>query len=142
MMSLLEIYLHFNGNCREAFDFYSRVLGGKIEFMQTYGEAPGGENMPADGKGRIMHILMNVDGTKIMGSDAPAGHVGTIGSNFSITVNARSEGDAERFFNGLAEGGNVTMPLAETFWSKKFGMLTDKFGVQWMVNYAEVKETA
>lgn len=141
-MAQLEIYLHFNGNCREAFDYYSRVLGGKIEFMQTFGEGPGTEHLPAEAKDQIMHILMNVNGTKIMGSDAPGEYAVTFGNNFSITINPNSEAEAERLFNGLSDGGVVKMPLQETFWAKKFGMCTDKFGVNWMISYAEVKEPA
>jgi PhnB protein len=140
-MAKPQIYLMFNGNCREAFDFYSRALGGKIEFMQTFGEAPGSEQHQA-AKDQIMHVSMDVDGEKLMGSDAPGEFAVTIGNNFSISLNPSSEADAERVFNAISEGGKVTMPLGETFWAKKFGMCTDKFGVNWMVSYAEVKEPA
>jgi PhnB protein len=141
-MARPSIYLHFNGNCREAFDYYSRALNGKIEFIQTFGEAPSdGQDMSAF-KDQIMHVSMDVEGAKIMGSDAPGPYAVTVGSNFSIALNPNSEAEAERQFNALAEGGQIKMPLAETFWAKKFGMLTDKFGVNWMVSYAEVKEPA
>jgi PhnB protein len=141
-MAQPQLYLLFNGNCREAFDFYSRTLGGKIEFMQTFGEAPGHEEVPANLKDQVMHISMDVDGAKIMGSDAPGEHAVTIGNNFSIAINPNSEADADRVFTALSEGGQVTMPLSETFWAKKFGMLIDRFGVNWMISYAEVKEPA
>lgn len=140
-MAKPQLYLMFNGNCREAFDFYSRVLNGKIEFMQTFGEAPGHEEFEAT-KNQIMYISMDVDGEKIMGSDAPGEHAVTIGNNFSISINPDSEGDADRLFSALSDGGQVTMPLTETFWAKKFGMCTDKFGVNWMISYSEVKEPA
>jgi PhnB protein len=140
-MAKPQLYLLFNGNCRQAFDFYSRVLNGKIEFIQTFGETPGQE-IDASLKDQIMHISMDVDGVKIMGSDAPGEHAVKIGNNFSITVNPDSEADADRLFNALSEAGQVTMPLAETFWAKKFGMCTDKFDVNWMISYSEVKEPA
>ena len=140
-MAQPQLYLLFNGNCREAFDFYSRTLGGKIEFMQTFGETPGQET-PAAIKDQIMHISMDVDGAKIMGSDAPGEHAVTVGNNFSISVEANSEAGVDKLYNALAEGGTMTMPPSETFWSKRFGMCTDRFGVNWMVSHAEVKEPA
>jgi PhnB protein len=144
-MAQPQLYLLFNGNCRQAFDHYSRVLNGKIEFMQTFGEAQGsagagaGSESAGAASDQIMHISMDVNGTKIMGSDAPGEHAVTIGSNFSISVDADTEEGVDKLYNALAEGGQVTMPLSETFWSKRFGMCTDKFGVNWMVSYAEVK---
>jgi PhnB protein len=140
-MAQPQLYLLFNGNCREAFDFYSRTLGGKIEFMQTFGETPGGDGggAPSD---QIMHISMDVNGAKIMGSDAPGEHAVTIGNNFSISVEADTEAGVDKLYNALAEGGQATMPPSETFWSKRFGMCTDKYGVNWMVSYAEVKQPA
>jgi PhnB protein len=140
-MAQPTIYLMFNGNCREAFDFYARALKGKIEFSQTFGEAPPGHSTE-DTKDMIMHISMDVDGGKIFGSDAPGEHAVTVGNNFSIALNPTNSEEAERVFNAISEGGQVTMPLMETFWAKKFGMCTDKFGVNWMVSYAEVKEPA
>lgn len=131
----------FNGNCREAFDFYARVLGGTIEFSQTFGEAPPGHSTE-ETRDLIMHISMDIDGTKLFGSDAPAEHAVTFGNNFSIALNPDSEADSDRLFNAISDGGQVTMPLMETFWAKKFGMCTDKFGVNWMISYAEVKEPA
>jgi PhnB protein len=141
-MAKPQLYLNFNGNCREAFDFYSRVLGGKIEFMQTFGEAHGEHSEMSDAKDQIMHISMDVDGVKLMGSDAPGQYAVTFGNNFSITLNPESEAETDRLFAQLSEGGNVTMPCMETFWAKKFGMCTDKFGVHWMVSYSDVKEPA
>lgn len=131
----------FNGQCREAFDFYARVLGGKIEFSQTFGEAPPGHSND-DTKDMIMHISMDINGTKLFGSDAPGEHAVTVGNNFSIALNPESEADSDRLFNAISEGGQITMPLMETFWAKKFGMCVDKFGVNWMISYAEIKEPA
>ena len=138
-MAQPQIYLLFNGNCEAAFNHYARVLGGKIEMMMRFGESP--EQGDPSQKDLIMHTTMDVNGAKIMGSDAGS-HPVTVGNNFSISINPDTEADADRIFNALAEGGQVTMPMSETFWAKKFGMCTDKFGINWMISYSEVKEPA
>jgi PhnB protein len=127
-------HLNFNGNCAEAFKFYEQVLGGKILFSMTWGEMPGAaEHFPPETHSRIMHINFKVGDQTIMGADSPPDkYQAPKGMNVSIHVKDKSE--AERIFKALSEGGNVTMPFAETFWSAGFGMCVDRFGVPWMVN--------
>jgi len=128
-------YLFFGGDCAEAFRHYERVLGGKIIFSMTYREAPSQEGCPAGFEDKIMHTSMEYGGATLMGSDAPPPHgdpAQFVPIAVSVTVDAPEE--ADRIFSGLSEGGKVTMAMAETFWARRFGMATDRFGIQWMVN--------
>jgi PhnB protein len=127
-------YLNFNGNCREAFDHYARVLGGKIEFVQTFGESPMASETPPDKKNHVMHESLRIGDTWIMGSDAPTEQFQPA-QGTQIAIHADDAAQADRIFAGLAEGGQVIMPIAETFWAERFGMLVDKFGIPWMVNF-------
>lgn len=136
----VNIYLTFAGNCREAFEFYQSVFGGEFPYVGTFGEMPAQEGtppIPDEMKDQIMHISLPIsDETTLMGSDAGGEWAPNlkVGNNFSISVNTGNTDEAERIFNGLAEGGTITMPLEKTFWEAYFGMLTDKFGINWMVN--------
>ncbi|MGA9212405.1 VOC family protein [Kaistella sp.] len=139
-MATVNVYLTFDGECEEAFKFYQSVFGGEIPFMGRFGEMPPQEGMPPisdDVKNRIMHVSLPISAeTMLMGSDSmPGMHTITKGNNFSLSVNANSHEEAEDLFNKLSVGGTVTMPLADTFWGAYFGMWTDKFGINWMVNY-------
>lgn len=139
-MATANIYLTFDGECEAAFKFYQSVLGGEIPMWNRFGEMPPQEGMPPlteEHKNRIMHVTLPFSTeTVLMGSDSMPGiHKITKGNNFSISLNAQSRAEAEKLFNGLSEGGNVTMPLQDTFWGAYFGMWEDKFGIQWMVNY-------
>lgn len=139
-MATVNIYLTFNGNCKEAFDFYQSVLGGAFPYVGKFGDMPPSEEqpMPEEDKDKIMHISLPVSKeTMLMGSDSGSEWGANLkqGNNFSISLNVDSREEAERLFNGLSEGGQVTMPLADTFWGAYFGMWTDKFGINWMVNY-------
>jgi len=126
-------YVTFNGKCREAFDFYAKVLGGNITFSMTWGEMPGADQFPKETHNLIMHATLTVGDHILMGADAPPGRYHEPkGTNVSIQVKDRAEG--ERIFKALAEGGNVTMPFEKTFWSSGFGMCVDRFGIPWMVN--------
>ena len=127
-------YLNFNGNCREAFDLYARVLGGKIEFVQTFGESPMAAETPPDKKDHVMHESLRIGETWIMGSDAPTDQFQPA-QGTQISIHADDAAQADRIFAGLAEGGQVIMPIGETFWAERFGMLVDKFGIPWMVNF-------
>lgn len=129
----LTTYLTFNGNCAEAFKFYEKALGGKIEVMQTHGETPMADEVPPDWKDAIMHARLLVGDAVLMGSDMPPGKQEEH-SGFSISAHLDTAAEADRVFAALSEGGRVNMPLTETFWAARFGMLTDKFGVDWMVN--------
>lgn len=130
----IETYLLFHGDCREAFDFYQSVLGGTIETMMCYGEAPGDPHVPGEWKDKIMHARLAVNGQALMGSDAPPGRQEAPGS-FNVSVSIETIEEAERIYAGLSAGAQrITMPLGETFWAKRFGMFTDRFGIPWMVN--------
>ncbi len=127
-------YLTFNGQCEAAFKFYEQVLGGKIAFQMTWAEMPGAtEQFPVEMLKRIMHMHLSLGDQAIMGADSPPDqYQKPAGLNVSIHVKDPSE--AERIFNGLAEGGTMTMPFQKTFWSQGFGMCVDQFGIPWMVN--------
>ena len=139
-MAQVNIYLTFDGNCEEAFNFYKSVLGGEFPMMGRFGDMPPEDGMPPladEHKNRIMHVSLPVSKeTILMGSDTmPGMHEFVQGNNFSISVNAENREEADRIFKGLSEGGKVTMPMQDTFWGAYFGMWTDKFGINWMVNY-------
>jgi PhnB protein len=123
----------FSGRCEEAFKFYEKHLGGKILAMMKYGGSPGEKGIPAEWHDKIMHARMTVNNSVIMASDAPPGHQAPA-QGFSMSVNLDNPAEADRIFAALAEKGQVKMPIAETFWAQRFGMLTDQFGIPWMVN--------
>ena len=129
-------YLHFNGNCRTAFDYYVKHLGAKRTMSMTYADAPpqpsqGGCKPEAGDK--IMHARVELGGGVLMGSDCPPGHFREL-AGFSVSLNTRDPQEAERAYQALAVDGEVRMPLAETFWAHRFGMVKDQFGVPWMIN--------
>lgn len=129
----LNPYIHFNGQCEAAFQLYQRCLGGKIEAMMTYAGTPAEEHVSPDWRNKIMHACLVADNTVLMGSDARADHYKPP-SGFSVSVQIKDSTEAERIFNALAENGKVHMPIQPTFWAARFGMLTDQFGIPWMVN--------
>jgi PhnB protein len=128
----LHPYLSFNGECEAAFKFYERCLGGKIEMIQTWGESPMADQIPPDMQDKIIHVTLNVGDMVLMGADAPQSYEKPQG--FSVSLVFDNPAEAERIFNALAENGTVQMPIQETFWSPKFGMLIDRFGTPWMIN--------
>lgn len=139
-MTTVNPYLQFNGNTEEAFNFYKSVFGGEFTAIQRYGEMPPCPEMgelPAAARERIMHVALPIGEKSIlMGSDAleSMGQNFTTGDNFSVCISAESRAEADKVFGALAADGKVTMPLADAFWGAYFGMLTDHFGIQWMVN--------
>jgi PhnB protein len=126
-------YLIFNGNCEEAFKFYEKLLGGKITGLMTHENSPAASQVSPDWQGKIMHAHMTVGNWVLMGSDAPPEHFQKP-QGFSVSLGVKDEAEAERVWAGLAEGATVGMPLQKTFWSARFGMLTDRFGIPWMIN--------
>jgi len=128
----IQTYLTFNGTCRQAFEFYAKCLGAKIEMMMTHGESPVAEQMPKEWRDKIMHASLTVGDQSLMGSDQPDSKE-PIGG-FSVSLSVEKPADAERLFKALSQGGTVRMEMQETFWAQRFGMLTDRFGVPWMVN--------
>jgi PhnB protein len=128
-------HLNFNGQCKEAFEFYAELLDGEIKFSMTWGEVPGGEadKFPPETRNLIMHSTIEVDGDYIMGADSPPGRYAPP-KGINVSISLKDTGKAERIFNKLSEGGNVTMPFGQTFWSTGFGMCVDRYGIPWMVN--------
>lgn len=129
----INAYLTFDGRCEEAFKLYADVLGGRIEAMMPHKGTPAEEHVPPDWRDKIMHASLTVDGNVLMGSDSPP-QFQQPKQGFSVSLHFADPADAERAFSALADGGTVRMPLAETFWAQRFGMLTDRFGTPWMVN--------
>ncbi|MBV9200508.1 MAG: VOC family protein [Alphaproteobacteria bacterium] len=129
----LNPYLSFNGQCEAAFNFYEQCLGGKIVAMMTFAGSPMEEQTPPQWRNKIMHARLTVGDEVLMGSDAPPErYQGAKG--FSVTINIENAADAERVFHALAQNGTVQMPIQETFWATRFGMLVDQFGTSWMIN--------
>ena len=135
----LNPYLIFNGQCREAFLFYEQCLGGKIAYMATFGEAPPDQQLPAAMRDRIMHAMLMFDDNMLMASDAPSDKPQPASSTH-LAVEAVTPEKAESLFASLSEGAHVTMPLGETFWAYRFGMLTDRFGIPWMISAGKPME--
>jgi PhnB protein len=126
-------YLNFNGTCAEAFRFYAKVFGGTIQTLQTHGESPMKDHVSPEWQDRIIHATLLVGSWTLMGSDAPP-EVYKPAQGLWVSVSVTKKSDAERVYNALAEGGEVTMPFGATFWSSGFGMATDRFGTPWMIN--------
>ena len=129
----VSAYLNYPGTCEEAFKFYEKALGGTLESTFTFGDTPAAGSVPPDWKNKIMHARLTFGDSEIMGSDAPPDRYSPAGG-FSMSVQATSPEEAERFFSALSSGGRVTMPIQQTFWAARFGMLVDRFGIPWMVN--------
>jgi PhnB protein len=132
---IVEPYLFFEGRCEEAMAFYTRAVGAKVETLMRYGESPEPpppDMVPPGSQNKVMHARFRIGDSSIMGSDGNCSGKATFGG-FCLTLTVASEADAKEKFAALSEGGSVTMPLARTFFSSSFGMLTDRFGVGWMV---------
>jgi PhnB protein len=129
----LNPYLQFNGDCAAAFKFYEQCLGGTILMMMTAGDSPMAAQVPPERKGDIIHARMAVGDELLMGSDAMGGMY-TPPAGFNVTLGFEDATESERVFAALAEGGSVRMPIQETFWAHRFGMLVDRFGTPWMIN--------
>jgi PhnB protein len=128
----LNLHLTFPGTCREAMIYYAEVTGGHLEAMIPYAQTPAAEEVPADWHDRIIHASLNLRGRRLMGADMPGeGYQAPQGAR--VHLEYADEAQAAEVFRRLAEGGEVTMPYAETFWARRFGMLTDRFGVPWMI---------
>lgn len=138
-MASINPYLMFNGNAEEAINFYKSVFGTEFSSgINRYKDSPGGEKLPPSAQEKIMHVsLATGKGFTLMASDSLEGMGRQIfvGNNISISIIADTEEEATKLFNGLSAGGHITMALEKTFWGAYFGMFTDKFGINWMVNY-------
>ena len=132
----LEPYLFFPGNCEEALNFYKEVFRGQIADISRMKDMPkdaGGPPVTPETAEKVMHASFKSPGVSFMASDASPGKTYGEGA-ISLSLGTSDLAEAERVFNGLAAGGNVEMPLADMFWGARFGMLTDKFGIDWMIN--------
>jgi PhnB protein len=126
-------YLNFNGRCKEAFEFYEKTLGGRIEAMFTHRETPASAFVSAECQDLIMHARLSVGNAVLMGSDSPP-EIFQAMQGMSVSLHLPDTAEAERIFAALEEGGSVMMPIQETFWAARFGMVTDRFGTPWMIN--------
>ena len=134
-MRQLNPYLSFNGQAEEAFNFYRSVFGGELTMMR-WGDNPHSADFSDEEKKGVMHVSLPVGDSVIIGSDwiESMGELAR-GTNFQVAVFPESRDDADRLFAGLSEGGKVMMPMADQFWGDYFGSFTDKFGIQWMIDY-------
>jgi len=139
-MEAIVPYLNFNGNAAEALAFYSKGLNGAVIFQQTFGESPV-ESTP-DFKDKIMHASFKAGDLVFMVSDCPPHVSVTSGNSVSLSLNFNDVALMEKTFAALSEGANITMPLQDTFWGARFGMLVDKFSISWMFNHDYKKEEA
>lgn len=132
----LNPYLHFNGNCEEAFKFYAQLLGGKIDAMTTFDGTPAADHAPAEWRKKILHANLSAKGHVLMGSDVPPNAPGGYQppKGFSVSFSNNDPAEAEHIFKALAESGKTTMPMQKTFWAERFGMCVDRFGIPWIVN--------
>lgn len=143
IMATANVYLNFNGNCEEVFNFYKSVFGNDFTYLGRYKDMPPQEGMPpvSEGMGeKIMHVSLPLaEGSMLMGSDVGGGWTPELvqGNNFTISLTATSKAEADKLFAGLSDGGNVIMPMADTFWGDYYGMWTDKYGINWMVSFNE-----
>jgi PhnB protein len=133
----INAYLNFDGNCREAMSFYSQCLGADLQLV-PFSEMPG--QAPSGTENRIMHAaLMKGSAMLLMASDTAPGELQP-GNNFWLNIQCESLDEIERLFGSLSQGGVVKMPLHDSFWGARFGMLTDRFGINWMLN-CELKKS-
>lgn len=126
-------YLSFDGRCREAFQFYATTFRGKIAMIMSRGESPIADQVAPEDRDGVMHAQLQIGDQVLMGADAPRGGY-TRPSGGCVTINVDSNAEAERLFAALADGATVQMPIAETFWANRFGMLVDRYGTPWMIN--------
>lgn len=135
--SFIQPYLFFGGRCEEALEFYKSTIGAQVEMLMHYSDSPEPPPpgmLPAGYESKVMHTSFRVGSTVIMASDG-CGEDDRFGG-FALSLGVATEAEADQYFKALAEGGEITMPLGKTFWSPRFGMLTDRFGMSWMISTA------
>lgn len=135
----MSTHLSFNGDCRDAMTFYAKVLAGEVTFMLTYAESPMKDEVDANFQDKVLHAEINLGGRTLMGADAPA-QMYEKPTGASVQLYYEDVAIARQVFDDLLEGGSAMMPFGETFWAKGFGMLTDKFGIHWMINAGEPEQ--
>ena len=138
----LSTYLNFNGNCREAFEYYRSVFGGEFMVMETFRNGPADFPMPEAELDNVMHVSLPIGSSVLMGSDVPStfGQDHKQGNNFSISISTTSREESDDLFGKLSDGGSVSMEMQQMFWGSYFGACTDKFGINWQVNCEEAQE--
>jgi PhnB protein len=132
----VQPYLFFNGRCEEAIEFYKKALGAKVEMVMRFKDSPEPPEpgmVPPGSENKIMHSCFRIGDTNVMASDGCSAEQASF-NGFSLALSPKDEAEADRLFNALAEGGQVQMPLAKTFWSPRFGVVADRFGVSWMIS--------
>ena len=143
-MATANVYLNFNGNCEEAFNFYKSVFGNEFTYIGRFGDMPESEDykVQEESKNKIMHVSLPIGKSILMGSYTGGDWAPSFlqGNNFSISITGDSKDEADKLFNALAQDGKITMPLDHTFWGDYFGMLTDKFGINWMMSFNEKQQ--
>lgn len=133
-MNAIVPYLNFNGTAEEAFNFYKEILDGEIFMLQRFSDVPN-MDVPDDYKNKVLHVNGKFAGTHLMASDCPPGVSVKQGDNISLSINCTAADEVDRVHSKLAEGGKITMPVEDTFWGARFGMVTDRFGINWMLNF-------
>lgn len=140
-MATTNTYLNFNGNCEEAFNFYKSIFGGNFTFLGRFTDMPESKDykVPEKDKNKIMHVSLPIGTSILMGCDSSGGWGPTFiqGNNFSVSIIPENKKEADTLFNALSKDGQITAPIHNTFWGAYFGMFTDKFGINWMVNFEE-----
>ncbi|BBH19718.1 VOC family protein [Paenibacillus baekrokdamisoli] len=133
----VDVYLNFNGNCREAVEYYAQVFGTEQPQIMSFGDSPPSPEfpLPEEAKHLVMHARLNLLGSNVMFSDVFPGMPFVLGNNISLAVGSKDMDEVKSLFHKMKEGGTVVMELQETFWSKCYGQLTDKFGIGWQFNY-------
>jgi len=137
-MKAINPYLNFPGTTENAFNFYKSAFGGEFATVLRFKDSPEAANTPAEDQNKLMHIALPIgNGNVLMGTDSleSKGHKLHPGNNFHISVSADSDAETEKLFNALSAGGKIMVPLSKQSWGSYFGMLTDKFGVQWMISH-------
>jgi PhnB protein len=129
---VLEPYLFFDGRCEEALEFYSKALGAEVSFKMRYKESPEPAMCAPGSEEKVMHSSFRIGNTRVMASDGRCTGKPAF-DGFSLSLSVATEAEADRLFAALADGGQVQMPLAKTFYSPRFGMVADRFGVSWMI---------
>lgn len=132
----IDVYINFNGNCREAVEFYAQVFSTEAPRIMTFGEAPPNPEFPLseEAKNLVMHTELQICGGRVMFSDVFPGMEFNQGNNITLVIISKNQDEITSFFNKLKEGGKVNLDLQETFWSKWYGMVTDKFGIGWQLS--------
>ncbi|MDW0117047.1 VOC family protein [Sporosarcina thermotolerans] len=135
----IDVYLTFNGNCRQAAEFYAEVFNTEKPQIMTFGEAPKDPNysLPEEAKDLVLHTRLDINGSNVMFSDTFPGSHFVQGNNVSLAFVSNDMEEIKRVFGRLKEGGKVAMDLQETFWSKSYGSLRDQFGIEWQLSYEE-----